>query len=91
MGTKTANLAHMVSANDKLLKALITLLALREDHLLDELRAIMAIAAREGSEIGMADKATWDHVRRELALIADLVDGDGEDDGEDDESPPLLS
>jgi len=89
--TKTDTLAHIVNANDKLLKALITLLALREDHLLDELRAVLAIAAQEGNDIGIGSAATWAHVRKELALISELVESDGADDDADDERPALLS
>lgn len=79
----------MVAANDKLLKALITLLALRKDGLLDELRAVLAIAGQEGNAVGLASPETWAHVRQGLALIAELVADD--DEGDDGQRPALLS
>jgi hypothetical protein len=68
------DLLAMVQANDKLLKALITLLAFRDEHLLPEMRIIFAGAGSRHSPIGEADAQTWTHVRRELAMIVKLVD-----------------
>lgn len=87
---KTDALAHVVNANDKLLKALITLIALKDEQLLEDLKAVLALAGREGNEIGRADAPTWAHLRKELALISSLVEGGDEEDAdeEDDEDVP---
>ena len=74
-----------VQSNAKLLKALVALLALKDEHLLEELKAIFTIAARGGSEIGDADPAVWTEINRRLAVIDVLIhsggglvpDGDG--------------
>lgn len=86
--TDIADITDIVQANDKLLKALITLLAMRDEHLLDELRTVFGLAALEGSEIGNASAPAWKHIRRELAMIAKLVEGDDDDD-EPEVRPPL--
>ncbi|MDG2522397.1 hypothetical protein P7B02_12660 [Caulobacter segnis] len=62
-----------IEANDRLLKALMTLLALRDPDLLDELRAVFTIAAVEGSKVGDASPEVWAHIRKELAIVADLA------------------
>jgi hypothetical protein len=74
------NLATLVGANDKLLKALITLLALRDEHLVEELDTVVRLAGAHGGENGQAADPTWSHIGRELAIIADLVaDADEEE------------
>jgi hypothetical protein len=60
-------------ANDRLLKALITLLAIRDPDLLRDLRAIFEIAAARNDAIGNASSETWGHLEEELDLIADLA------------------
>ena len=62
-----------IAANDKLLKALITLLAIRDPDLLDELDLIFAIASAEDSPVGETDRRTRDHLRKELAMIRTLA------------------
>lgn len=69
------SLAAMVHANDKLLKALTILLALKDRHLLGELRTIFQDIISEDSELGAGDTATWAHLRHELELITTLVEG----------------
>ncbi|MBE7220009.1 MAG: hypothetical protein INR64_16185 [Caulobacteraceae bacterium] len=70
-------------ANEKLLKALITLLAVREPQLLDELGAIFMLAAAEDSEVGGASSKVWAEVRREMDVMHQLMRaGDHELDGE---------
>lgn len=76
-------LATMVKANDKLLKALITLLAMKDEHLLDEMRAVFLVARRDGNPVGLADKATHAHIRKELLMITDLLDHDSEIEAEE--------
>ncbi len=76
-------IATLVMANDKLLKALITLLAIKDDHLLDELSTIFVLAGRTRNEIGGATEATWAHIRKELKLIGALVDDAKRYDSED--------
>ncbi len=66
----------IVRSNEKLLKALIALLSLKDEHMLDELRTIFKLAARGGSEIGDADPAVWREIGRELDLIDALTGGE---------------
>lgn len=62
-----------IAANDKLLKALVTLLAIKDPDLLDELDLIFAIAGEQDSPIGEADRKTRDHLRQELEMIRALA------------------
>jgi len=62
-----------IAANDKLLKALVTLLAIKDPDLLDELDLIFTIAGEEESPIGAVDRRTRDHLRRELEMIRTLA------------------
>jgi hypothetical protein len=64
------------AANDRLLKALIALLALKEPGLLKELETIFTLAARENSVIGDATEATWERIESEMDAIDQLL-GDG--------------
>ena len=77
--TDTERLAAMVHANDKLLKGLTVLLALRDEHLLEDLRAVFAGILSESREMASGSNATWDHLRHELSLITALVEGDDPD------------
>lgn len=76
MSAPAVPLEVLVRSNEKLLKALITLLSLKDDHILDELKTIFTVASRGGSEIGEADPAVWTEIDRELALIETLITGD---------------
>ena len=62
-----------IAANDKLLKAVITLLAIKDPNLLDELDMIFALAADEGSTLADADRRTRLHLKQELQLIRSLA------------------
>jgi hypothetical protein len=75
---QSQTLTPMILANDKLLKALITLLVLRDEHLMSELRTIFVVAHRNANPIGSASNEVWTHLRDELDLIASLV-GDTDD------------
>lgn len=87
-GTEGPPLAATVHANDKLLKALTILLAMKDEHLLGELRTIFAYMTQESPEMAQGSAATWEHLRHELSLIADLVEGEADDDdGEAPEGP----
>ncbi|THD59791.1 hypothetical protein [Phenylobacterium sp.] len=68
-------LTDIVIANDKLLKAMIALLALKDRYLLDELRVVFDhVHDRDpGNEVGLANRAVWAHIREELNVIADMV------------------
>jgi hypothetical protein len=80
----TVPLEVLVQSNTKLLKATIALLSLKDEHMLDELRTIFAIAARGGSEIGDADPAVWEEINRRLTVIDALIsDGSAPSDGAD--------
>ena len=69
----TVPLDVIVQSNAKLLKALIALLSLKDEHLLEELKTIFTIAARGGSEIGDADPAVWAEINRRLEVIDALI------------------
>lgn len=62
-----------IAANDKLLKAVITLLAIKDPALLDELDMIFALAEEEGSQLAHADRLTRQHLQQELELIRELA------------------
>ena len=57
--------ALTVAANDRLLKALIALLAMKDPGILKELPTVFAMAAREDGVIGEASAATWDRIGEE--------------------------
>ncbi|SKA06215.1 hypothetical protein SAMN05428963_105202 [Consotaella salsifontis] len=65
-------LRNRIFANDRLLKALITLISLRDPHLLDELKEIFEFAAETGNPMGDAPAGAWEHLREELEAIAAL-------------------
>lgn len=60
-------------ANDRLLKALTTLLAIRDPNLLEELRIVFDLAAQTNNEIGKLGQDAWVHLEEEMALIEELV------------------
>jgi hypothetical protein len=64
----SATLAQVVTAQGKLLQALVTLLALREPQLLEELRTVCAVAADEAG--GAAEAQVWALLRRELDTVS---------------------
>jgi hypothetical protein len=64
-----------VVANDKLLKALITLLSLKDEHLLDELTTVFLFATESAEGDDELRDAAWAQIRQDLAMIANLVDG----------------
>ena len=80
------DLAATVAANDKLLKALIGLLAVKDRHLLGELRTVFAMAGQPGADATPAEARTWARLRRELDVITDMVEGGDEADGADSQS-----
>lgn len=68
------SLTPLILGNDKLLKALITLLALRDEHLMQELRTVFIVAHSHDNGIGDAGEDVWAHVRGELDLISSLIE-----------------
>jgi hypothetical protein len=62
-----------IAANDKLLKAVITLLAIRDPDLLDDLDTIFALAAEDGHTLADADRRTRLQLKEELELIRSLA------------------
>lgn len=62
-----------IAANDRLLKAVITLLAIKDPGLLDELDIIFALADEEGSALAETDRRTRVHLKQELELIRNLA------------------
>ncbi len=65
--------------NEKLLKALIALLALKDEHLLDELCVIFDHARQRAGEIGAGSEEVWRGVNRQMAVLQDLVAKEDED------------
>ena len=65
--------ALTVAANDRLLKALISLLSLRDPGLLQELPTVFALAAREHGVLGEATEATWERIGSELRTIREFM------------------
>jgi hypothetical protein len=70
------DIAALATANNKLLKALIGLLAVKDRHLLGELRTVFAMAGQRVSASSPAEARTWARVRSELDQITDMVEGD---------------
>ncbi len=68
-----AAVALTVAANDRLLKALIALLAMRDPGLMKELPSVFALAAREDGIIGEATEATWTRIGQELQGLRDFL------------------
>ena len=62
-----------IAANDKLLKAVITLLAIKDPALLDELDMIFALASDEDLRLADVDRRTRLHLQEELELIRSLA------------------
>jgi hypothetical protein len=79
--TELQELGAMVRANDKLLKALTVLLALKDEHLLEELQTVFAAVLSRNPEMRAGGSEVWDHLRHELTLIGGLV--------ESAEAPPM--
>lgn len=65
--------------NEKLIKALIALLAVKDEHLLDELSIIFAHAREHGGEIGNAPKEVWAGVDHQMDVLMDLALNEDED------------
>ncbi len=65
--------ALTVAANDRLLKALISLLAMRDPGILKELPTVFALAAREDGVIGEATEATWERIGSEIRTIRSFL------------------
>lgn len=62
-----------IAANDKLLKAVITLLAIKDPGLLDELDIIFALTEDGGESLADADRRTRLDLKQELELIRSLA------------------
>ena len=65
--------ALTVAANDRLLKALIALLAMKDPGILKELPTVFALAAREDGVIGEATEATWERIGTEIRSIRNFL------------------
>ncbi len=65
--------ALTVAANDRLLKGLIALLAMKDPGILKELPTVFALAAREDGVIGEATEATWERIGTEIRSIRDFL------------------
>ncbi|MBN9318580.1 MAG: hypothetical protein BGN86_13150 [Caulobacterales bacterium 68-7] len=68
-------LETIVRSNEKLIKAMLALLSLKDEYFLDELKSIFAMAA-QGGPLSTTDPKVWEDVHRKLALIEAIVAGD---------------
>ena len=78
---RAANVRSQV--NEKLVKALIALLAIRDEDLLDELCAVFAVAETDGGEVGRAPPEVWARVRKQMEVLQTLLDSTDEEEVED--------
>ena len=69
--------------NEKLLKALIAILALKDEHLLEELCIVFEHAQKHGGEMGAASPEVWRGVNHQIGVLLELAAG------EDAEEPEL--
>jgi hypothetical protein len=67
------DVALTVAANDRLLKALIALLAMRDPGLMKELPTVFALAARDDGAIGEATEGTWRRIGQELQALREFL------------------
>ncbi len=75
MSEPLPDLAPVVAANNKLIKALIGLLAIKDPHLLEDMRTVFAMAdPDDGAGLDTMESRTWARVRDDLAIIADMID-----------------
>ncbi len=74
MSRNDPQLAAMVNANDKFLKALIILLAMKDEHLLEELGLVFTHMRLKSREMGKGSPDTWEHLRHEMALMTSMVE-----------------
>ena len=65
--------------NEKLLKALIAILAIKDKHLLNELCVVFEHAQQHGGEIGTASPEVWRGVNHQIGVLQDLVSDEEED------------
>lgn len=70
---------ELTTANDRLLKAVIVLWALRDGNFLHELQTVFAMAAREGGLLGCSSEGVWTEIREELKQISDFVASESPD------------
>ncbi len=77
------SLAHAADirskVNEKLLKALIALLAIKDEHLLNELCLIFEHAQQHGGEVGAATPEVWRGVNHQMSVLQDIVFDEHED------------
>ena len=64
--------------NEKLLKALMALLAVKDEHLLDELGIVFDHARRKGGEVGTASPDVWAGVNKQIEVLVELAEGEDE-------------
>ncbi len=76
----TARLAQQADfrsqVNEKLLKALMALLAVKDEHLLEELCVIFDHVRRNGGEIGEGPPEVWRGVDRQIGVLMDMAHGE---------------
>jgi hypothetical protein len=64
--------------NEKLIKALLALLALKDERLIDELCVVFAHAQTQGNEVGRASPQVWAGVNQQIDVLLNLISGEDE-------------
>jgi hypothetical protein len=70
--------ALTTAANDRLLKAFLALMSLREPGFMRELETVFTLAARDNSVIGDASEATWGRIASEIQAIGAFLGHDNQ-------------
>jgi hypothetical protein len=63
-----------IFANDRLLKALLTLLVIRDPHLLEDIESVFALARTENSDVAALSAKGWEHLRQEIEMVRRLAE-----------------
>ena len=71
-------LGIVVAANHTLIKSLIALLAMKDEHLIDEMRLVFSTAHEVHGGTNLESEATLTLVRDALEEIASIVERDGD-------------
>ena len=81
MSDSHGDLSIVVAANHTLIKSLIALLAMKDEHLMDEMRLIFSEAHRTHGEANLESEAALKLVRIALEEVASVVEHDMKMDG----------
>ena len=70
--SQRAEFTAMVLANDRILKAMLVLLSIKDEHLYEELMTVFQFARSQQSPIGEGPQRMWDHTEREMEIVGEL-------------------